>query len=93
MGESSTVMMFVRMLLSLSAVIALIFFISWVVKKYIKPDLWKKKEGGRLKIVETYSIDMKKSLLIVEWDNSEYLVGSSDSGLTTLGFKAKGGSL
>ncbi len=84
MTEASTWMMLLRTLLSLAAVIAVIYALSWVMKKYLKPERWSKTANGDVRILESLSIDPRKKLLVVEVQNQRILLGVSDHSIQKL---------
>lgn len=85
MGEPSTAMVFLRMIASLAAVVALIFVLSWVVKRYIKPEQWMAKtRSGTLRVLETLALDHKRKVIVLEWESKKILVGMTESSIQLL---------
>ncbi len=66
---------YIRVMAAFLFVIALIFFLSWALKR-IKSSQWVDKVQGerRLKIIEQVYIDNKNKLVLVRCDEQEHLV-------------------
>lgn len=72
-----------RTFLSLAFVVALMFAIAWVVKKYLRPDQWGLQLSG-IKIVHTLPLDTKRKLAVVEVEGKRLLVGIGQDSITAL---------
>jgi flagellar biosynthetic protein FliO len=84
MTDMSQWMILLRTLGSLVLVIALIVFLSWVAKKYLRPETWAGTGLKAIKVLQTYPIEPKKKLLIVEVDSRRLLLGVAESSISTL---------
>ena len=73
--------MFLNTLLVLGVVIALAYLI---LNKGLKKLLLKTNKGNRIKILESIGLEPKRGLYIIEVDNTEYLLSSSESGIKIL---------
>lgn len=72
---------FVRVVLSLVAVVAMILIVGWLTRRMqarVRPG------GQRVRCVETLAVGMKERVLLLEVGERQLLVGASPSGLRTL---------
>ena len=84
MADMSQWMILLRTVGSLALVIVLIMALSWVAKKYLRPENWAGTGLKAIKILQTYPIEPKKKLMIVEIDHKRLLLGVADSSISTL---------
>lgn len=84
--------LYFRFLLALGLVLALIFALSWAVRRYgpgsrLLPNTGRDR---RLSIVEVASVDARRRLLLLRRDGTEYLVllGPTQDLLLDKGFRA-----
>lgn len=82
--EASQWMVLLRAVLSLAAVIALIYALAWFIKKYLKPERWARSGGSEIKILESYVIEPKKKLMIVEVRDKHLLIGVAEQNISFL---------
>ena len=73
-----------KTLLSLGAVVAMIFALSWVAKKYLRPERCDGGGATGIKILQTYPVDSRKKLMIVEVQNHRVLLGVSEQSISYL---------
>ncbi len=79
-------MLILRTILSLALVIALIVFLAWIARRFLKPDRWLvSRQLGSIKVLERLALDPKKSLMIIEWESRRLLVGVTEASIQTLG--------
>lgn len=72
---------FVRVVLSLVAVVAMILVVGWLTRRMqsrVRPG------GQRVRCVETLAVGMKERVLLLEVGDRQLLVGASPAGLRTL---------
>lgn len=93
-ADASNWMIVLRTFGALGLVVGLIFVISFVAKKYLRPERWAGASMAGMKIVQSFSLEPKKKLVIVEVENQRLLLGLSDSSISYLcSLSAKAGSL
>ncbi len=71
---------YTNFVLSLVAVLVLLYAVLWCVKKFGLAQISVKSTNKRLKLIEVLPLDAKKRVVIVQKDNKEYtfFVGESD---------------
>lgn len=71
---------YINFVLSLLAVLALLYAVLWCVKKFGLAQVSVKSQGKRLKLIEVLPIDAKKRIVLFQKDDLEYtiFVGESD---------------
>jgi len=74
MTDSSQWMMLLRALGSLALVLALIFTLSWLARRYFQPKKWSKSFSG-IRVVQSLPLGAKKRLMVVEVENRKLLIG------------------
>lgn len=90
MAETSQWLILLRTLLSLGAVVALIYVLAWAVRKYLKPERWSAGGVSDIKILQSHAIDPKKKLMIVDARGEQLLLGVADSSISLLCHLPKG---
>ena len=80
-GETSTVWLFVRMILVLVLVIACIYGIVWLLKKSMRPGA---ENDPYLKKTASITLSPGKTVQIVTLQDKAYLLGVSDSSITLI---------
>jgi len=76
-------MMIVKALGSLTLVIATIFAMAWVFKRFIQPLQTSAKTQG-FRITSMQDLGAKKKLLVVEFESKRLLVGMTENSMSTL---------
>ncbi|MDB5038157.1 MAG: Flagellar protein [Bacteriovoracaceae bacterium] len=84
MTDSSQWMLLLRTLLSLGAVIGFIYALAWFVKKYLRPEMWGSTTGSDIKILQTFAIDPKKKMMIIEVRGQNLLIGTTENSISLL---------
>lgn len=84
MADTSQWMILFRTILSLGAVIALIYVLAWATRRYLKPERWSSSGLSDIKIIQTHSIDPKKKLMIVEARGEHLLLGVAETSISFL---------
>lgn len=69
---------------SLVLVLGLIFALSWFAKKYLRPEKWAAIGGSGIKVIQSFSIEPKKKLMVVEVENQRLLLGIAENSITCL---------
>lgn len=83
-ADTSNWMILLRTAAALGLVIGLIFAISWFAKKYLKPERWASSGNSGIKVIQSFSIEPKKKLMIVEVESQRLLIGVADNSISCL---------
>jgi flagellar protein FliO/FliZ len=84
MTEPSQWFVLLKTLFSLGLVIALIYALSWTAKKYLRPERWSTGGGSEIKVLQSFSLDPKKKLMIVEVRDEQLLLGVTEQSISML---------
>lgn len=76
-------MMIAKALGSLTLVIATIFALAWVFRRFIQPLQTSIKTQG-FRITSIQELGAKKKLMVVEFESKRVLIGMTESSMTTL---------
>lgn len=76
--------MIVRTLLSLGAVLLIIFALSWLSKRFLKQWPSLNTPTQNFKILQTYLLEPRKKLLVVNVEGQKILLGVSDHSISYL---------
>jgi len=75
-------MILLRTMGALALVLALIFAVAQIAKKYLKPSNWAPTAG--IRVLQSFNLEPKKKLLVVEVENQKLLLGLSESNISCL---------
>ena len=81
--EQEVWMTLLRTLGSLGLVLALIFAMAWVFRRYIQP-LQSKHSNDQVRVLATQDLGGKKKLLVIEFGGKKVLVGMTDQSMSRL---------
>lgn len=77
-------MMLLKALAALGAILALIFGLAFIVKRYLKPGVWALNQDENIRIVQMFAVDPKKKLLVVDVQEKRLLLGVGDGSISYL---------
>lgn len=81
----STVYMLGKTALSLAAIVALIYALSWFAKKYLKPQLWTRSGApAELQIVHVLPLEARKKIMVIDVHKKRLVLGVTDQSIHTL---------
>lgn len=83
-ADASSWMILFRTVGALALVVALIFAISFVARKYLRPERWSSSAVGGMRIHSTFSLEPKKKLMVVEVEGKKILLGVAESSISFL---------
>jgi len=83
-ADANSWMILLRTVGALGLVIGLIFAISFIAKKYLRPERWAAGAGASLRVQSSFSIDPKKKLVVVEVEGQRILLGVAESSISYL---------
>jgi len=86
MADTSQWMVIFRMLGSLTLVIGLIYGLSFLAKKYLRPERWggKAEDYSAIRILQSFAFEPKKKLLVVEVNGKKLLLGVAEQSISFL---------
>lgn len=84
MDELSNWSLLLRSIGSLALVLALIFALAWIFRRYVKPQAWKWGAGG-IRVQQQLPLGPRKKILVVECEGRRFLVGVGGDQITAIG--------
>lgn len=84
MTDASQLWMILRTLVSLAAVLGLIYGLSWAAKKFLKPEIFAGSAAKVIRVLHSMPIESKKRLIVVEVGSKQILLGIADGAISYL---------
>lgn len=83
-GEDRFISDFMNMLASLGLIIALIFIVSWFLKRFLNTRIQQMNTTSAIKIVERRALTPKSSIYLLEVNDRTMVIAESTNGVTLL---------
>ncbi len=85
MSDSSQWFAILRMLGSLILVLGLIYGLSHLAKRFLRPERWARKgDFSNIRVLQAFAIEPKKKLLVVEVEQRKLLLGVAENSISFL---------
>jgi flagellar biogenesis protein FliO len=78
-------MQFIKMLLILGSMVAVLLFLAWATRKLSQPRLMRQNALSEIKVIEGRALSHKTMVWLIEVENQKFLIGESHSGLSPIG--------
>lgn len=75
---------FFYMLLMLGALISLLYFLSFYMRRIVNSQIEKQNADSEIKVIEKRALSSKTTLYLIECNEKEYLIAESPSGVTEI---------
>jgi flagellar biosynthetic protein FliO len=83
-GEDRFISNFINMLTSLGLIIALIFIVSWILKRFLNTRIQQINTQSTIKIIERRALTPKTCIYLLEIEDKRIVIAESTNGVTTL---------
>lgn len=84
-GTSRFFYEFIKMLLILSAMVSVLFLISWYLKRLTQQKFERTNEGSLIKVIESRSLSARSILYLLDVEGKSFIIGETPQGLVKLG--------